>query len=171
MDIKKQLAYEKKLSKDDREIYNCLKPFARFLSVEEFNELFEGLVLEKNLRQRLNQLKAYQEMGYETLEEVEKSLDVEQNRKNREASKTLYDNLGLSSKTDKEANTSIQSDLTIIEKDFIKKMNISKELYLDIKTKIPKESKNSLKTSIIQNFNTSKDEIDQVYDFILKIKK
>lgn len=110
-------------------------------------------------------------MGYETLEEVEKSLDVEQNRKNKEASKTIYENLGLSSKTDKDGIPSIQSDLTIIEKDFIKKMNITKELYLDIKTKIPKESKNSLKTSIIQNFNSSKDEIDQVYDFIIKIKK
>jgi hypothetical protein len=51
--------FERKLSKDDREIYNCLKPFARFVDNSEFYELFEGLVLEKNLRQRLNQLKAY----------------------------------------------------------------------------------------------------------------
>jgi hypothetical protein len=110
-------------------------------------------------------------MGYDTLEEVEKSLDVEQNRKNKEANKSLYENLGLSSRTDKEGIISMQSELSIIEKDFIKKLNITKDLYLDIKSKIPKESKNSLKTSIIQNFNTSKEEIDQVYDFIVKIKK
>lgn len=59
LDVKKQMNYERKLSKDDREIYNCLKPFARFMDNSEFHELFEGLVIEKNMRQRLNQLKQY----------------------------------------------------------------------------------------------------------------
>jgi hypothetical protein len=51
--------YERKLSKDDRDIYNSLKPLARFITKPQFNELFEGLVLEKNMRQRLSQLKIY----------------------------------------------------------------------------------------------------------------
>jgi transcriptional adapter 2-alpha len=59
LDLKKQMNFERKLSKDDRELYNCLKPFARFVNQNEFMDLFEGLVLEKNLRQRLNQLKYY----------------------------------------------------------------------------------------------------------------
>ena len=60
LDVKKQMSFEKKLKGDDREIYNCLKPFARFFpSQVEFSEFYEGLVLEKNLRQRLSQLKAY----------------------------------------------------------------------------------------------------------------
>jgi transcriptional adapter 2-alpha len=59
LDIKKQMNFERKLTKDDREIYNCLKPFARFMDNSQFHELFEGIVLEKNLRQRLNQLKHY----------------------------------------------------------------------------------------------------------------
>lgn len=59
LDIKKQMNFERKLNKDDREIYNCLKPFARFMDHSTFLELFEGIVLEKNLRQRLNQLKNY----------------------------------------------------------------------------------------------------------------
>lgn len=59
LDIKKQMNFERKLSKDDREILNCLKPFARFMDNSQFFEMFEGIVLEKNLRQRLNQLKQY----------------------------------------------------------------------------------------------------------------
>ena len=59
LDIKKQMNFERKLNKDDREIYNCLKPFARFMDNSSFHEMFEGIVLEKNLRQRLNQLKQY----------------------------------------------------------------------------------------------------------------
>jgi transcriptional adapter 2-alpha len=60
LDVKKQMNFEKKLKGDDREIYNCLKPFARFFNTHsEFHEFFEGLVLEKNLRQRLAQLKYY----------------------------------------------------------------------------------------------------------------
>lgn len=59
LDVKKQMNFERKLSKDDREIYNCLKPFAQYLDNSQFHELFEGIVLEKNIRQRLNQLKQY----------------------------------------------------------------------------------------------------------------
>ncbi len=51
--------FERRLQKDDRDIYNCIKPFARFLSKEQFQEFFEGLVLEKNLKLRVNQLKTY----------------------------------------------------------------------------------------------------------------
>ena len=59
LDIKKTMNYERKLLKDEREIYNCLKPFARLVDNDQFNTLFEGIILEKNLRQRLNQLKYY----------------------------------------------------------------------------------------------------------------
>ncbi len=60
LDIKKHMNFERKLSKDDREIYNSLKPFARFFDDHAtFLEFFEGIVLEKNLKQRLNQLKQY----------------------------------------------------------------------------------------------------------------
>lgn len=51
--------YERKLNKDDRDIYNSIKPLARFMTSNQFIEFFEGLVLEKNMRQRLAQLKIY----------------------------------------------------------------------------------------------------------------
>ena len=59
LDIKKTMNYERKLNKEEREIYNCLKPFARLIDNDQFTNLFEGIILEKNLRQRLNQLKQY----------------------------------------------------------------------------------------------------------------
>ena len=59
LDIKKTMNYERKLHKDEREIYNCLKPFARLIDNDQFTNLFEGIILEKNLRQRSNQLKQY----------------------------------------------------------------------------------------------------------------
>ena len=76
-DIKKQIAFERKLSKEDRDIYNCLKPFARFVTQEQFTELFEGFVLEKNLKQRLNQLKYYQELGCKSYEDIQKVIEQE----------------------------------------------------------------------------------------------
>lgn len=59
LDIKKTMNNERNLHKDEREIFNCLKPFARLIDNDQFNNLFEGIILEKNLRQRLNQLKQY----------------------------------------------------------------------------------------------------------------
>lgn len=74
-DIKKQIAFERKLSKEDRDIYNCLKPFARFINQEQFTELFEGFILEKNLKQRLNQLRYYQELGCKNYEDIQKVIE------------------------------------------------------------------------------------------------
>lgn len=59
LDIKRTMNFERKLAKDDREIYNCLKPLQRFVEPGKFQELFDGIVLEKNIRQRINQLKNF----------------------------------------------------------------------------------------------------------------
>lgn len=165
--------FERKLSKDDREIYTCLKPFARFFSQQEFDELFEGLVLEKNLRQRLNQLKAYQEMNLKTYEDVEKYLEMD-NRRNKDEKKSnlFYENGVIGLKLDKEIS-SVVDELSQAEKDFVRKKNIPNNLYSEIKHRLltTKDSKNSIKTSIIQKFNCSREDIDIVADFIVKLKK
>lgn len=59
LDLKRHINFERKLPKDDRDIYTCLKPFARFLTKDQFTEFYEGLILEKNLKLRLNQLRSY----------------------------------------------------------------------------------------------------------------
>ena len=59
LDVKKHMNYERKLSKDDRDLLNSIKPLARFMTQEQFQDFFEGLILEKNMRQRLSQLNIY----------------------------------------------------------------------------------------------------------------
>jgi len=165
LDVKKQMNFERKLPKDDREIYICLKPFARFLSQEEFNELFEGLVLEKNLRQRLNQLKAYQDLGLKTYEDIEKYLEMDNYKKAKEKN-NLIENIA-SQRQDKESQLELQSN----EKEFLKKRNLSDEIYIEVKQRISKESRNTIKTALSQKYSISKDSIDQIADFIVKLKK
>lgn len=165
MDIKKQMNFERKLPKDDREIYTSLKPIARFLSVSEFDNLFEGLVLEKNLRQRLSQLKTYQELGLKTFEDIDKYLDYDSYKKNKDKV-TLPENG--ENKVEKEINS---NEISITEKDFIKRKNISQELFNEIKQRLSKESRNSIKSTIIGKFSCTKEDIDQIADFIVKLKK
>ena len=159
--------FERKLPKDDREIYTSLKPIARFLSVSEFDNLFEGLVLEKNLRQRLSQLKTYQELGLKTFEDIDKYLDYDSNKKNKEKT-CLNENSGLESKADKDINA---NDISTIEKDFIKRKNISQELFNEVKHRLVKESRNSIKSTILGKYSCTKEDIDHIADFIVKLKK
>lgn len=69
-DIKKQLIYEKKLNKEDREIYQSMKQYLKYLTNEQFNKLFEGIILEKNIHSRLNQLNYYQNLGINSIEQI-----------------------------------------------------------------------------------------------------
>ena len=69
-DVKKQLIFEKKLSREDREIYQSMKEYLKYLTNEQFNELFEGMVLEKNLKSRLNQLIYYNKLGINSNEQI-----------------------------------------------------------------------------------------------------
>jgi hypothetical protein len=164
--------FEKKLSKDDREIYICLKPFARFLSKDEFEELFNGLILEKNLKQRMNQLVSFQQLGLKTFEEIENYLDTD-GRRNKESRKSnvFYENGSTTLKLSKEIKNT-NEDLSNTEKDFIKRMSIPVQVYLEIKNKLHCESKASLKNIISQSKHVfNKDEADEIASFIVKIKK
>ena len=55
-DVKKLFMSEKKLEKEDREIYQSMKQNLKYLTSEQFKEYFEGIILEKNIKTRLNQL-------------------------------------------------------------------------------------------------------------------
>lgn len=144
LDIKRQMNFERKLSKDDREIFNCLKPFARFMENSQFFEMFEGIVLEKNLRQRLNQLKQYKKAGIKTYEEIEKYLEVEsRSKKDEKKHQAIFENCGLGGRISRylkfgnEENSEL--DANEREKNFIKNLSIPKSTYYDIKKRINKE--------------------------------
>lgn len=79
-DLKKQIGFEKKLSKEDRDIYSCLKQFQRFYTQEQFLEIFEGHVFEKNLKHRLNQLNYYKNLGCKTYEDIQKYIELEEKK-------------------------------------------------------------------------------------------
>ena len=59
LDLKKQQQQERKRPKDERDIYAQMKPFLRFCEGDEFTQLVEGLIEERALRQRLEELKMF----------------------------------------------------------------------------------------------------------------
>lgn len=134
--------FERRLSKEDREIYNCLKPFARFMSESHFKELFEGIVLEKNLRQRLNQLKHYKEIGLKTYDDIEKHLETESRNKKDDKKNNInldYEAIGfkLNKFYDRHYNTQKLEDE--LEKVLVRDYGFSKSDFIDVKKVIIKE--------------------------------
>lgn len=108
-----------------------------------------------------------------TYEDVERYLEGDNNKKNKEEKKNsiFCENASIGLKLNKELNTVVEQ-LKQEEKEFIKKRNIPINLYAEIKNKLinTKGSKNSIKSSILQTFNCSKDDIDAVNDYISKLK-
>ena len=99
-DVKKQFMNEKKLEKEDREIYQSIKQNLKYLTKEQFKEYFDGIILEKNLKSRLNQLLYYYKMGYKTYGQIYKYIyDLKQKGnkiRNRYNIKTNLKNLNIS---------------------------------------------------------------------------
>ena len=82
-DIKRQVMLEKKLSREDREIYQSLKQDIKYLTNEQFNDYFEGIILEKNLKSRLNQLLYYYNKGYKTYDQILKYINELKQKNNK----------------------------------------------------------------------------------------
>ena len=69
-ELKRQQAVDKARSKEERELYNALKPFARFIRVEDFQTLLDGLVREEELRKQIANLQDLRRHGIRAFEEV-----------------------------------------------------------------------------------------------------
>lgn len=52
-----------------------MKPFARFNTVEEHEKLVNGILKEKQIRQRIEELKEMKRRGMRTLAEIEEELE------------------------------------------------------------------------------------------------
>ena len=74
-DVKKQINFEKKLSTQDREIYQNIKYNLKYLTKEQFLFLYENNVLEKNIKARLNQLLFYEKLGCKTYDDIQKYIN------------------------------------------------------------------------------------------------
>ena len=89
LNLKRQNNIECKLNKEDREILNFIKFTARFFKQSEFYDLFEGLILEKNLKQKINQLRNFQKIDknknekLSSLDDIGKYIEIDKNIKNK----------------------------------------------------------------------------------------
>lgn len=68
--FKQQMALDKSRSKEEREVWSTVKPYARFCSVAEFDEFVGGLVKEAELRRRIASLQEYRRAGIRRMDEV-----------------------------------------------------------------------------------------------------
>lgn len=60
-----------------------MKVFSRFSKPEEHERLVQGIIKEKQIRQRIEELKTYRKLGLKTFEDVESYLNTK--RKNDES--------------------------------------------------------------------------------------
>ena len=92
-DVRKQINFSKRLSKQDKEIFQMMKFNMKYLTKEQFLFIFESNVLEKNIKARLNQLLFYKDLGCNTYEDIQKYINEikKENKKNKEENEFNHD--------------------------------------------------------------------------------
>ncbi|XP_024363193.1 transcriptional adapter ADA2 isoform X3 [Physcomitrium patens] len=96
LNIKRQQVLDRKRSKEERELYNRSRVFMRYHSAEEHEALLNGLISERKLRQRIEELQEYRMALGQTLAETqihgsEMKKETELNLRNaRESTSYLY---------------------------------------------------------------------------------
>ncbi|CAI4038301.1 hypothetical protein SMKI_04G6430 [Saccharomyces mikatae IFO 1815] len=68
MDYRKLQAIDKKRSKESKELYNRIKPFARVMTAQDFEEFSKDILEELHCRTRIQQLQEWRSNGLTTLE-------------------------------------------------------------------------------------------------------
>ena len=98
LDLKKQNTLDRIRTKEEKEIYNLLKIFARFNTPEDHEKLVQGIYKEKMLKRRIEELRFYKKIGLKTFEEVElylqekKKKDEAFQKKQKQSDFIMYDN-------------------------------------------------------------------------------
>lgn len=83
LEYRKNTALEKKRTKEERDLLNKAKPFARMMNHDDFEELNKGLEYEHNLRLAISQLQEWRQMGITDLKNGEKYETEKQHRLQR----------------------------------------------------------------------------------------
>ena len=94
LDYRKNTAMEKKRTKEERDLLNKAKPFAQLMNEADFREFSEGLLYEHNLRQAIEKLQEWRNMGIGTLKEGAKYEQKKLARAQRPAPTGSFDRLG-----------------------------------------------------------------------------
>ena len=196
-DLKRQNSIECRLSKEDREILNFLKPFARFYDNSDFYDLFEGLVLEKNLKQKLYQLKMYQKIEKQgkheklsTLDDLRKYLEIDNKNKVKKKEKENNNDLQMQNNTycllgervkryiHFNENINLNELFDDSEQNFIKEMPLAKTTFADIKSKIQSHFNKNIPSSkenidyglsdILPKYGLEKKTYEEIFNFYSK---
>jgi len=69
--------FERKKSKEDREIINKMKIFARFNTAEEHTDLVHSILKERLLRETITQLKYFRSKGLTNFDQIEKYIETQ----------------------------------------------------------------------------------------------
>ena len=72
LEYRKNAALDKKRTKEERDLLNKAKPYARMMNANDFEELCKGLIDEHNLRQAVTQLQDWRQMKIGDLRSGEK---------------------------------------------------------------------------------------------------
>jgi transcriptional adapter 2-alpha len=89
LDLKKVQKFERKKTKEEREIINQMKIFARFNTEEQHQKLVNTLLKERLLKEVIEQLKFFKSKGLTNLAQIEKYIEA-QKVKNK-SSNNSYD--------------------------------------------------------------------------------
>ncbi|KAI9799481.1 MAG: Transcriptional adapter ada2 [Piccolia ochrophora] len=80
LEYRKNAALDKKRTKEEKDLLNKAKPFARMISRQDFEDFCHGLVYEYNLRQAISQLQDWRQMRLGDLKSGEKYETEKQQR-------------------------------------------------------------------------------------------
>ena len=139
---KRQINFDKKLSHEDKEIYQSMKMNIRFLNREQFFYIFDNNLMEKNMKARLNQLIYYKNLGFETFDEIQQYINnvKKENAKNEEEEKMKLRNSTIN------ANKEYDEKLVAMEEEKLRKeLGMKKKKFSQVKNYIFLEIKNGKK--------------------------
>ncbi|KAI2787581.1 Transcriptional adapter 2 [Penicillium oxalicum] len=91
LDYRKNIALEKKRTKEERELLHKAKPLARMMNHKDFDDLNKGLEYEHNLRLAIAQLQEWRQMGIGDLKAGEKYEQEKQQRAQRMVPQGSFD--------------------------------------------------------------------------------
>lgn len=77
LNLKQVQKFERKRSKEDREIINKMKIFARFNTAEEHADLVHSILKERVLRETIMQLKYFRSKGLTNMDQIEKFIETQ----------------------------------------------------------------------------------------------
>lgn len=98
LEYRKNAALDKKRTKDERDLYNKIKPFARMMNHDDFEHFSTGIEYEHNLRAAISQLQEWRRMQISDLKGGERYESDKANRLARQAANGQLDRFAVTSR-------------------------------------------------------------------------